>query len=111
MIINWNDRRRVIHASPVLLPGGIVYRVAYAAALNQPVVNNDYVLFRRVNYSLGVHRADRAIICIFEIDAFSKRLGDAARGDARKEDGEPGRFELKFIYSCGLVPIELSVKL
>ena len=60
MIINWNDRRRVIHASPVLLPGGIVYGVAYAA-LNQPVVNNDYVLFRRVNYSRGVHRAYRAL--------------------------------------------------
>lgn len=61
MIINWNDRRRVIHASPVLLPGGIVYGVAYAAALNQLVVNNDYVLFRRVNYSRGVHRAYRAL--------------------------------------------------
>lgn len=57
MIINWNDRSRVIHASPVLLPGGIVYGVA----LNQPVVNNDYVLFRRVNYSRGVHRAYPAL--------------------------------------------------
>ena len=73
MIINWNDRRRVIHASPVLLPGGIVYRVAYAAALNQPVVNNDYVLFRRVNYSLGVHRADRRPLFAYSKSTLSRK--------------------------------------
>lgn len=62
MIINWNDRRRVNHASLVLLPGEFVYRVG--AVLNQPIVNNDYVLFRPVNYLLRVHGADRGVICI-----------------------------------------------
>lgn len=65
MIINWNDRRRVIHASLVLLPGEFVYRVG--AVLNQPIVNNDYVLFRPVNYLLRVHRADRGVICMYSM--------------------------------------------